>query len=107
MCARQNPTTLSFPCLITYLYRWGGVPFVDGKDVEITPSSACDIRRIEAEYLQDKAEQKKKKALVDSSSVADVESLEDNPTPPVPTVMASGIPATTSSHVPPTTSHPS
>ena len=39
----------------------------------------CDVRRIEAEYVKDE-EDRKKKAPVDSSPVIDVASLEHDPT---------------------------
>lgn len=74
-------------------------------DVEITPSFSCDIHWIEAEYMRDEAE-KKKKSLVDTSPVVNMESLEVSPTPPAPTFETSGISSPTTSSVPTYTSHP-
>lgn len=60
MRQKQNQTSLPFLILIIFLCRKAGVPFVKKKDVDITPSSACDILRIDAEYQRDEAERKKK-----------------------------------------------
>lgn len=54
---------------------------MDKKGIEITPTSACDVRWIEVEYLYDKVK-KNKTTLVDNSLVVYVGSLEGEFIPP-------------------------
>lgn len=68
------------------------------KNAEVSPSSSCDIHRIEVEYLRDEAK-RKKKALVDTSLVVDVESTKVGPTPPTSAVETSSIPTPSTSTV--------
>lgn len=102
---KQNQISLPYSILIISLYRKAGVSFMAKTDVEINPSSSCDICRIEIKYLRDEAE-RKKKAPVDSSLVDDVESLEIDPTPPTPTVKISGASTPIPSTVGSSTSRP-
>uniref|UniRef100_M1DX64 Uncharacterized protein n=1 Tax=Solanum tuberosum TaxID=4113 RepID=M1DX64_SOLTU len=88
---QSKSNLISIPVLISTLCLREGVPFVAKIDIEVTPSSSCDIHRIEVEYMKDEAE-KKKKGLVDTSPVVDVKSMEAGPTQPTPTVEPSGIP---------------
>ena len=48
-------------------------------DIEVAATSICDIRPIEADYLKDE-EERKKKAPVDTSPAIDVEHMEQGST---------------------------
>ncbi|KAG5586221.1 hypothetical protein H5410_046655, partial [Solanum commersonii] len=73
--------------------------------IEVSLASSTDIQRIEAKYTKDKVE-RRRKALVDTSSVVDVEAMEDSATQSTPTNKPSGIPnsSTSTAHSP--VSHP-
>ena len=96
--AIQHHTSLQFPILITTLCRKAGVPFDPKKDIEVTATSSCDIHRIEAEYIKDEAE-RKKKAPVNTSPAVDVEAMEHGPTSSeqAPAPAQSGIPFSSTS----------
>lgn len=78
---RAKQTTTSFPLsvLITALCRRAGVPFRRTTDVEITATASIDIHRIEAECTQD-MEERKRRALVDTTPVIDIKELETGTT---------------------------
>lgn len=64
----------------------GSLPRDSKKDVEVIPTSLAYIQRIEAEYLKDEAEKKKKASLVDSLPIIDLDTTFAKASSPTPTL---------------------
>lgn len=76
--------------------------------MRVTPAASSDICWIETYYFLDEVD-KRKKALVDSTLMVDIESSEARPTPPTPTVaptVGSSGRVPTPSTIPTSTSQP-
>uniref|UniRef100_M1D8S7 Integrase core domain containing protein n=1 Tax=Solanum tuberosum TaxID=4113 RepID=M1D8S7_SOLTU len=85
---------------ISDLCHQASVPFVAKMDAEVNSTSSTDIRRIEAEYMKDVAE-RRKKAPVDTSLVVDVESMEADTTQSTPANVPIDIPNPSTFTAPP------
>uniref|UniRef100_M1DE07 Integrase core domain containing protein n=1 Tax=Solanum tuberosum TaxID=4113 RepID=M1DE07_SOLTU len=58
-----------------------GVPFLAKTDVEVTPASSSDFRRIEVEYIKDESKWRRRTPM-DTSLTVDLEAMETDTTLP-------------------------